>query len=321
MVNFRTPRGYGRVDYPFQTRFENGTTPSYPLRPALFLPVWSVDAVQDDPITIPPGTFVGRLNARDHSTLYSGYTDGGYLAPACGVAYQLTYGALDLADGIESGAPGTPDIDDAAGAVVSSTGDSTATLVVKPCGIAARPYHAGWLPTAYVNYDPHLFQTWVSGLHVVRIPAMTSGEAAVEAGDLVKLDDTASPKWAASSGTLGTPGRIHAFDGGSYGNDTEYVVGRCVNKVLLGKQASISSGQSLRTAIGTAAPRTLTNLSTTSTYLWPSGENFQIQSKVEGVPGMVLSATSATLGRPAEMLYARADSSGYFWALDILLRV
>lgn len=320
MADFRTPRGYGRVDWPFLTRFENGTTPSYPLRPALFLPVWIEDKVQSDPVVLPPGTFVGRLNARDHSSLNAAFTAEGYLAPACPVAYQVTYSALDVADAVDTGS-GTPSMDGDGTTLVTVAGDSTATILVKPCGITARPYYAGWLSSRYQNYDPYMFQTWISGLHIVRIPAMTTNEAAIEAGDLVMLDDTASPKWAGSAGTLGTPGRLQAFNGGSYGNDQEFVVGRCVNKVQIGKQASTSAGQSLRTAIGTSAPRTLTNINTTSTYLWPTGENFQVQAKVEGVPGMQLSATSATLGRPAELLWARADASGNFWALDILLRV
>lgn len=322
MTDFRTPRGHSRVDWPFMTRFENGTTPSYPLRPAVFLPVWAVDRLANDPYVLPPGTFVGRLNDADHSGLDASFLTGGPLVPACPVAYTVTYGANDLTDAVDTGI-WTPDLDaDASTAVTAAGASSTTVAAVKPLGIIARPYYAGYLSSRYENYDPYMYQTWISGLHIVRIPVMTAAEAAVEAGDLVKLSDNASPDWdpGSLSASTSTPGRVHAWDSGALA-DVEYVVGRCVNKVLLGKQSSITAGQSLRTAIGTAAPRTLTNLDTTETYLWPSSEPYKINSKTEGVPGLGLSATSATMGRSAEELWAYPDASGIYYALDILLRV
>jgi len=322
MPDFRTPRGYGKVDWPFLTRFQDGTTPSYAVRAASFLPVWAVDKVQDDPIVIPPGTFVGRLNETDNSGIDSTFIGNGDLAPACPVTYTVTYGSNDLADAIDTGT-GTPDIDVDSSTIVTATGvGATSVGVVKPCGIAARPYYAGWIKDRYENYDPHLLQTWISGLHVVRIPAMSPGEWAVQAGDLVQLSTAATPDW--NPGDLysatSTPGRVEAFDAGALA-DMEYVVGRCVNKTRVARQSSYSAGQRLSTAIGTAAPRTLTNINTTDTYLWPTGENFKVQSKVEGVPGFQLSATSATMGRPSELMWAYPDANGDYWALDILLRV
>lgn len=326
-MSFREPRGFGRVDWPFLPRFENGTTPSYPLRAAKFLPVWTVDKHSNEPIVLPPGTFVGRLNDRDHSTSGSGnldptFTAEGYLAPACPVSYTVTYGANDLADAVDTGM-WTPDIDaDTSTAVTAAGVGATEVGIVKPCGIIARPYYAGWIQDRFDNYDPHMFQTWISGLHIVRIPCLTAGEAAIEAGDLCMLSDAATPDWNPADlySATSTPGRLMAFNGGSYANDNEFVVGRCVNKVRLGRQASYSAGQNLRTAIGSNS-RSPTNLNTTDTYLWPTGENFKIESKTEGVPGTALSATSATLGRPSELLWAYPDANGDYWAIDVLIRV
>jgi hypothetical protein len=321
MVDFRTPRGYQKVDWPFQTRFTDGTTPSYFVKPAIFLPVWAVDKVQDDPVVIPPGTFIGRLNATDHSDLYAldpAFVGNDDLAPASPIAYIITYGSNDLADAVDTGS-GTPDIDVDSTTYVAAAGDATETVnPVKPCGMAFRPYYAGWIKSRYENYDPHLLQTWISGNHIVRIPAMTAGEFDVQPGDLVQLNDGAGQKWNPGALLTSLPGRVEPYDG-TY--NVEFIVGRCVNKHRIARQAAYSSGQKLLTAIGTAAPRTLTNINTTTTYLWPTGENYQVQSKVEGVPGMQLSATSATLGRPSELLWAMPDTNGDYWALDILLRV
>lgn len=318
----RTARGYNKVDWPFLSRFTDGTTPSYPLRAAKFLPVWAVDKLHNDPITIPPGTFVGRLNSTDNSGIDSSFTAEGYLAPACPVTYTVVYGSNDLEDAIDDGL-WTPDIDADASTAVTATGaGATAVGVVKPCGITARPYYAGWLKDRFDNYDPHLLQTWISGLHVVRIPALSPKEWTVQAGDLVQMCSDATPIW--NPGNLyaatSTPGRVEPFDAGALA-DMEYVVGRCVNKLRIARQASYSAGQRLSTAIGSGAPRSPANINTTDAYLWPEGENFKVQSKVEGVPGLSLSSTSATLGRPSELLWAYPDGNGDYWALDILLRV
>jgi hypothetical protein len=283
--------------------------------------VWTIDKVQDDPVVIPPGTFIGRVNARDHSTLYDkdpAFTNGEPLAPASPIDYVLTYGSNDLQDAVSDGYY-TPDVDVDATTAVAATGDATRTVVaVKPLGITAKPYYSAQIKEIWENYDPYLSQTWISGGHIVRIPAMTAGEFDVEAGDLVQLNNGAGQKWNPGSLLNSLPGRVEPYDG-TY--NVEYIVGRCTNKVRIARQAAYSSGQKLGTAIGTGAPRTLTNIDTTETYLWPTGENYKVQSKAEGVPGMQLSATSATLGRPREFFWAMPDTNGDYWALDILVRV
>lgn len=321
MPDFRTPRGYQKTDWPFLTRFTDGTTPSYFVRPLLCLPVWTIDKVQDDPVVIPPGTFVGRVNEVDHSTLTAKdalFTDGHPLAPASPIDYILTYGSNDLIDAVSDGYY-TPDVDVNASTAVASTGDATRTVVaVKPLGITAKPYYSAQMKRLYENYDPYLSQTWISGGHIVRIPAMTAGEFAVQPGDLVQLNDGAGQKWNPGDLVNSLPGRVEPYDGTF---NVEHIVGRCTNKVRIARQAAYSAGQKLGTAIGTGAPRTTVNINTTATYLWPTGENFQVASKAEGVPGMQLSSTSATLGRPSELLWAMPDTSGDYWAIDILVRV
>lgn len=320
MVDFRTPRGYQKVDWPFLTRFTDGSTPGYFVKPAQFLPVWTIDKVQDDPVVIPPGTFVGRLNETDHSGLTaiaSAFTDGNPLVPACAAStYQVTYGSNDITDAVDTGYY-TPDID--TGTAVTATGDGTETIAyVKPVGIAAKPYYSAMIPELYENYDPYLSQAWISGGHVVRIPCMTAGEWACQPGDLLQLPDAGSQKWNPGSLLTSTPGRVEPYDST---NNIEFIVGRCLNKFRIARQSSYSSGQKLGTAIGTGAPRNPTNIDTSETYLWPSNENFKVASKAEGVPGMQLSATSATFGRPSELLWAMPDTNGDYWAIDILVRV
>jgi hypothetical protein len=325
MPDLRIPRGFGKVSYPFRKRYENGQTPSYPFRPATFLPVWSVDETHDDPIVIPPGTLVGILNETDHAGIGTAFNAvdrkvGGWIVPACPVAYTVTYSSNDL---VNTKWGGTPDLDEAAGnVIVVAAGASSATVApVKPLGIAMQPLFAGWMDARWENYQRQLLATWRSGNWIVTLPCLTAGEAAIQPGDLVMMDDSSSPDWDPGNLYTTTPGRLQAFNGGSYSADQEYIVGRCTKKTRLGKQASTSAGQQLLTAIGTGAPQTLTNINTAAAYLWPPGENFKIESKTETVPGLQLSASSQTLGRPAELLWANADANGDFWAIDVLLRV
>jgi len=312
---YRVPRGYSRTDWPWQPRFEHdGTTPSYAVRPAKFLPVAAEDQVHDDPIVLIPGTFVGRLDLDQHSALDASFLTGGPLVPACPVAYTVTYSALDLAT---SAYGGTPDIDEDEDTVVAATGASTATVAAtRPLWVTLKPHYAGWLEDRHTNYVRQLFETGKSKLLIARIPAITANEKLIRVGDKVMLDNTTSPTWDPYAATPSTVGRLKRFDGAAVAL-TEYVVGKCVNKTRLARQSSASEGQTLRAAIGTSAPRTLTNINQTAEYLWPAGEQFEMDSKIETAKGLGLGPSSETLGRPPELLYARADASGDFWALDI----
>jgi len=315
----RIPRGFNKVAWPFLTRFGDGKTPSYALRPALYLPVWTKDEHRDgDPVVLPPGTWVGLLNDRDHTNVDDSFVLDAkgfesFLTPACPTAYKITYGSNDVDI--------TPDLDADKDTLVTTAAITTASVdITKPLGVIARPYYAGWISERYYNYDPDLIQTWVAKDMVIRVPALSANEAAIEAGDLVMLDDTATPDWDPADLT-NPPGRLKAYGLTASEAPLEFVVGRCVRKVPLGKQATPSAGQSLSTAIGTSAPRTLFNFDPDYVDANVEANYGGVQGKIEGVPGLGLGGTSATIGRPQEMMFAKADSSGFFWALDILVRV
>lgn len=318
-MTFRTPRGLRKVSYPVAQIFENSQTPSYPITAAAFLPVWAIDRTRDDPVALPPGTWVGTLNERDHSAIDATFTKKGWMAPASQASYTITYGANDLEDAIDEGS-GTPDIDEDIDTIVAAAGaSSTSVAAVKPLGILGKPVYAGWLKTErWENYDPDLWQGWISKDIIIRIPAITTNERAIEAGDIIMVEDTSSSSWDPATNT-NTPGRSKAWDAGNL-SDVEYVVGRCVRKIRIGRQATPSAGGTLDSAIGTGAPRTH-GLDTTAEYLWPEEMGYKVQSKISAQPGFKLSATDETLGRPAELLYARADANGDFWALDIKVEV
>ena len=321
-MSFRTPRGYARQSFPYIERFVDGSRPSYNVRPAKFLPVAAADMLHNDPIVLIPGTFVGRVNEVTHSALDVTFTNGNYIAPACPQAYTVVYGSDDLSTSLYGG---TPDLDVNASTIVAATGVTSASVAaVKPLGVVTQPMYASWLKDRWENYDRQGVVTWLSQNTIIRIPAITAAEKSILPGDLVMLDDASTPSWDPTnpSASTMTAGRLKLAASGSSAVP-HYTVGRCTNRVRLGRQVTTSGNttQTLRDAIGTGAPRTITNLSTTDAYLWPDGENFKSQSKVEVVPGTGLSGSSQTLGRPSELLFALPDASGDYWALDILVRV
>jgi hypothetical protein len=321
-ADFRVPRGYAKVDWPFLKRYEDGSSPSYPIYPAKFLPVAFEDKVNNDPIVLLPGTWVGRLDRSTHSALDASFLGNGDLVPACPNDYTITYTSLDV--DADNGGVGysTPDIDEDSDTAVAATGASTATVVaVKPLGVTLRPMYANWLNDKYVNYKRDLIGSWKSRGFVARIPCITANEAAIRVGDVVMLDNASSPTWNPTDNTANIPGRLKRLSGATLANVYEWIVGRCVEKVHLGKQDSASAGQTLRAAIGTGAPRTLTNFD--SDYLYPDDdrENWREASKIIDNPGIGLGPSEATLGREPQLLYARADSSGDFWAIDIEVNV
>jgi hypothetical protein len=120
---FRIPREYQKVAWPFLTRFGDGKTPSYAIKPALFLPAYFLDQVREgDPVVLPPGTWVGLLNPRDHTIDASFFEKDRWgveplLAPACPAAYEVVYGSDDV--GV------TPDLDEDADTLVAAAGQAS----------------------------------------------------------------------------------------------------------------------------------------------------------------------------------------------------
>jgi hypothetical protein len=290
MSNLRVPRGYAKFRTPYNESQE-GKRPTFQnVQAAHFLPVAKVDEHKHDPIVLLPGTFVGRL-AADASGIPDAYRASEPLVPACPLAYTVTYTAQDVdADGHWGG--GTPDIDSADGTdLVSAAGASVDTVpATKPLGVVYRPQYASWLKDRFTNYERNQFtMSWLAWGQNIEIPAMTTNEKLIRIGDLVCLDDTATPSY------------------NPYGN----VVGRCVGRHKIISQGTPSAGQTL------TAARAAGNLDETTLN---ADLDYPELKKVQTVPGLGL-AGSGNTGIPAYFDFATADANGDFYALEIEVRV
>ena len=294
----RVPRAYGRYASPYNETFEGRRPPLSRLGnlvPAPWLPVVVLDEKHNDPVTIEAGTWVGRINATDHSTPYTAMAAAKrqpYLVPACGSTgeYTLTYSAYDV-DYL------TPDIDGPTSAVAVA-GASTVTIPpVKPMGIAYQNMYASHLKDTYTNYNRQHMVGFLSWGYAVWMPVRSTNEAAIQPGDLVVIDDlsNAASTWQPRS-TSNVVGRIRAW---ASGDSPEMIVGKCLEKVAIATQTSSSAGQKLSAAI------TASNVTTSTVH------NFGDLSKVQTPPGLGLQG-SGTLGVPGWLLDATAISQTWY---------
>lgn len=327
MTDLRIPRGYGVFHVPYNETQE-GRRPTFQnVHAAKFLPIAKVDEHKHDPIVLLPGTFVGRL-AADATGIPDAYRSSRPLVPACPRSYTVTYTDTDVdADGHWGG--GTPDLDSTDGTdKVSATGASSDSVpATKPLGVVYRPIYASFLADRFNNYERNYFTTsWLAWGQNFEVPAMTSNERAIEIGDLVCLDVTATPSWnpkgAPQTTTVGRLQRLEAAMAAWVTGATEaeiegaidlleYVVGRCVGKHKIVSQSSTSAGQTLVAALSADN----VDESTLNSAL-----DYDKLKKVQTVPGLDL-AGSGTKGIPGYFRYATADANGDFWALEIEPRV
>lgn len=315
MSTIRIPRGHEAVRWPFLKVFEPGHSPSYKCYAARFLPIAAVDRVHEDPYVLLPGTFVGRLDNTVHAAVDSSFRDRGDIVPACPNAYTVTYSAYDVEFG-------TPDLDADKDTVVTAAGASTATVAATlPLGIVMGPIYASWMVERYTNYQRNLISGWKSRDCIVRIPCITANEKLVKLNDQVMLDDTASPSYNPQDLANSLPGRIMTWDG-TLAN-TPYIVGKCVGKHLLGKQVTPTAGQTLQAAL-VGAPRAPANFDLDYQY---DGVSIDFADEWRAALNAVtplnsgLAGGQQTLGRSGDLLYARADGSGDFWAIDIEVNI
>jgi len=310
----RIARGYEAVHHPYQEKYE-GTRPSIQgLRAYKGLPVAFVDKQhEDDPVVILPGTFVGLLNTgaaaiSTGDTWNNAEESARALVPAHQVAYTLSYSAYDTDFG-------TPHIDfTGTDTVTAREGDSTSTIgPVKPIGVVTAPIYSSALADKYSNYTRDLPPSILCGNYCVVIPAMTVNERAIEPGDRVMIDNTASAQYdprAVGSVAAHAAGRIMKADQGLAGTDTgsarDFIVGRCINKWIVATDSTAASEDQLSATY--TAGRTLDSVNTNYGY--------DTLNRVQTAPGLGLSG-SGTQGVPAMFKHARADSAGNFYALEI----
>lgn len=292
----RTPRGYSVYHKGVQELME-GQRPTLDflgnLRPAPWLPVSRVDTYHDDPQVIPAGTVVGRINTTDHNDIYEAVTAAkrtDYLVPAwAGTGeYTLTYGANDVTYL-------TPDIDSYP-TVVSVAGTSTLDVpAVKPLGIATYDLYASHLADTYTNYDRQHMVAFLSWGWTVLIPVRTASEAAIQVGDRVQVEDNdnSDSSWNPTAAT-NIVGRMKCWESG---DNPEYKVGKCIEKITLATQTSLVANQLLSAGI--------------SASNYASAHDFSDLDKVQTVPGLGLTG-SGTAGIPRSLLGAVAQSQVWY---------
>lgn len=324
MPTNRIARDKGRQSWGYHELFE-GTRPSLPgMQPAVFLPVAAVDkAHDDDPVVLLPGTFVGRIPSTV-SGIPNDFLTNRPIVPACPNAYTVEYTAYDTST-TEFG--GTVDIDGNALTDIASAGTSTQTIpAVKPIGLVPQPVYSNLLASRFNNYSRNMETTQILVQNqAVLIPAVTAAEQLIDIGDKVCLDYTGSPNYDPTNVAGFIPGRIQkleaaveAFTGTAEGDyedrihfAQDYCVGRCIDKFAIATQSSTSAGQTYRAALAAG------NVDTSSvSKLW----DFHAMRLVQTVPGLGLPG-SGTEGVPGYLSFARANASGIWYGLVIVVQV
>ena len=199
--------------------------------------------------------------------------------------------------------------------------------ITKPIGLVPQPVYSSLLPTRFANYDRNMETTQILVQNqAVMIPAVTTAEQAIDIGDKVCLDFTASPNYDPTNSAGFIPGRIQSVEdaaaiavaGNSEANIedgiqaiSDFTVGRCIDKFPIATQTSTSAGQTYRAAL------TAGNVDTSSvSKLW----DFHSMRLVQTVPGLGLPG-SGTEGVPGSLTFARADANGVWYGLVIVIQV
>ncbi len=277
-------------------------------KPASFLPVLLEDDQVEAPIVMYPGTIVGVLNSRDQDDMDASFVSETTtpIVPAHGHAsgYTCTYTALDLATARYGGAA---DLDEEVGTVVAATGAST--TVVKPLvpfGVLEQPAYSSYFQSLYTNLK---IQPKIGVLcrgRVLRVACITSEERDIYPGDLVMVSTTAGSHDPINNPATSYPGRWKKWDNSAA--TYKYLIGKCVgrHRIVRGTASTL-----LRTDISNAG-LTASTLNTV--------EGYSMLKRVQTAPGFLLSG-SGTSGVPGQLIYARSDSSGDYWAVDISIGV
>jgi hypothetical protein len=142
--------------------------------------------------------------------------------------------------------------------------------------------------------------------YIIQIPAITADEKLIQPGQKVMVSTSATEygRQAELSSINGLMGRLMPWDGSA--STERFCIGRCFNKIAF--------------ADGSASAGTKLSADTTYTLTSAGRAEFKGLDKVQTVPGLGL-AGSGTKGVPGWLTDARADSSGTFYLLNILVRI
>lgn len=310
-VPYQVPFGGSSPRYPFQNRI--GTSVSdhslnlTQARAAKFLPRIKEDEVKQAPVVMYPGTIVGTLNEGHTNGALASYfgEKPNVLLPASAVGYKLVYTALDL----NHSRYGSVYQIDTFNTLIAGAGTSTAaTGTVLPLGVVQEPVFCEAWQLQRRNLRIQSKLNILSRGRQLRIPAITAEEKLIKPGDLVQVSDTAGNLDWIGAPAATYPGRWKAFDP----TDTDcanipFIVGRCVDK------HRIATGTAdTEMAADLSAGTTLTNVNTDQQY--------DTMGRVQTVPGLGLQG-SGTQGVMAADTFARSDSNGDYWVLDIAIGV
>lgn len=303
-ANFRTPRGYDVSRPPYQEISEGVriSASMVPMEPWVSLPPVRIDELAHDPIVIEAGTVVG---------IATGGVAEGKLFPAwnsdSGGSAHLDM--LHHSDGATWGLSAT----DVGGDGAYFTGGP-----VKPLGLVYQPIYSFSLQATHTNYQ-RVESVAVVTDYLVQIPSRTTREDALAPGDkamVIKLR---------GAGTKGKYGHFVAADGSATvsnqalgtlekyefetdADNSDFVVGTVVQNLIFASDTGAAQYDTL--------DEDLTNVALSTA----GAAEFKGLDRVQTVPGLGL-AGSGTNGVPGWLLKARADGSGNFRAITLLVRL
>lgn len=300
-MTYRIPRGYD-VRRPYYQEISEGVRPviqTQPLEAYTGLPPVAIDQLHHDPIVIDAGTIVG---------IATGSAAAGKILPTAwctGASDSPEFSFTNHSDGATWGLPTT-----------------TTTLsvgTVKPIGVVFAPQYSFMLQNQFTNYK-RSHNVGIVTDYVIQVPARTSDEHSIYPGDVVMAADTGSnttaPYGMVAAATIysgGMAGRYKKYTQVSGGTDaSEFIIGRCLNRLHFGSQSSATQGTLLQTELSSNP----SNFSLTTA----GAAEFQDLNKVQTHPGHTI-AGSGTKGVPGHLMGAISDSSGYYVALTILVRL
>lgn len=301
----RVPRGYS-VSRPYYNELCEGVRP---VVGSLAKEAWTglahvrIDELHHDPIVIEPGTLVGVV------------TGGASVGEGKIVPAVLGTGYADAGNLVQYGASNVWSLPTASG--------SASVGRVKPIGVCYQPIYSFNLQALYTNYTRNSAVGVVTD-YVIQVPAVNSDEWLIEAGDAIMLGSGkrhgiafAPPAASFPSHEAGfhLAGRYAAVKNYSalYNDMHDRVVGRALRKVKLG---SDSRGAS---AVGQTILDSINN----GTFSIDSAYDSEVAyiSKTQTVPGLTGLTGSGTKGVPGFFLGAKADASGNFYGLTLLIRL
>ena len=289
-ANFRIPRGYD-VSRPGYQELSEGVRPeasAVPMEAYADLPPVRIDELHHDPIVLDAGTVVGMATG--------GLADG-TLFPATAQTGGAPITLWHHSDGATWGL---------ATASETSTLNALTGGAVKPLGMIFQPIYSFKLEDTHPNYK-RVDSVGVVTDYLVQVPARSAEERALKAGDKVMVSKTASDYGHGVTSTLATLGTLQAWDGSTVA-DLEFVVGTCFQNLQFASDSGASAGDRVDADLANVALTTA------------GSAEFKGLERVQTVPGLGLSG-SGTKGVPGWLLGARADGSGNFHALTILVRL